>query len=88
MNENMKHSAGSKIPVDLGLVCRGRPISNLLNLGVLRDAALKGTLAANNNCARSGDNELGRTDSYTYIFEVLQDAMHHNAMLPNEPVNA
>ena len=74
--------------MDLGKVLALRPVTDLLDLGFVRNMSIEGTFVPNDSCIWHSENELLSGYHHTNIFQSLENPVNDLEVLPDEVVNA
>ena len=74
--------------MDLGKALALRPVTNLLDLGLMRNTPLKGTFVADDSRIWRGKNELFSGYHCTNVFQLLENPVNNLEVLPDEAANA
>ena len=73
--------------MDLGKVLALRPVTDLLDLGFVRNTPIEGTFVPNDSHILHSKNELFSRYHHTNVFQLLENPVNSLEVLPDEAAN-
>ena len=74
--------------MDLGKVLALRPVTDLLDLGFMRNTPIEGAFVPDDSCIRHSETELFSRYCHTNIFQSLENPVGDLEVLPDGAANA